>query len=331
MKSRILIAGGYGLIGSYIAQHLRKMSSDTELILAGRSPEKGEKLAKDLGGASTAYLDIKKPDSLENLDLDQLDLIIASLHDPSDLLVRAAMKHRIGYIDITKLVGDVAVFLYTALQSPLDRPIALLGHTDAGINAIVTKHVAADFKKIDSVKIASLYDVHDPIGPNTGIGNDARYPLDRALLYENGRWAWVNARSHARKIQISKDQAEIGIPGPLPDVPSVVAVTGANHVRWDSMRGDSFGTKAGKKPSHEVYIDIEGTLHSGEYTKRRTVVSDPNGQAHLTALGVLLVAEQILGLDGPPAKGGVYFPEALVPTEVAMERLKQFGVHISHS
>ena len=64
MTARILIAGGYGLIGGTIARHIRRIGGDVELVLAGRNPEKGAALAQELGGASTAYLDVADADVL---------------------------------------------------------------------------------------------------------------------------------------------------------------------------------------------------------------------------------------------------------------------------
>jgi hypothetical protein len=70
-------------------------------------------------------------------------------------------------------------------------------------------------------------------------------------------------------------------------------------------------------------------LKSGEAGRRRTIISDPNGLAHLTALGVLVATERVLGLDGrPPAAGGLYLPETLVSPDAAIARFEQFGVRI---
>ncbi|GLI09123.1 hypothetical protein YDYSG_51550 [Paenibacillus tyrfis] len=53
-------------------------------------------------------------------------------------------------------------------------------------------------------------------------------------------------------------------------------------------------------------------------------------EAHLTALGVLVALEHILGLDGKQtARGGVYLPETLVSIDAAIARFEQFGVQIS--
>ncbi|MED1785099.1 hypothetical protein P4V43_25090 [Brevibacillus fortis] len=49
MVNRILIVGDYGVIGSAIARLIRSMNNDVEIVLAGRNPEKGASLARELG------------------------------------------------------------------------------------------------------------------------------------------------------------------------------------------------------------------------------------------------------------------------------------------
>jgi hypothetical protein len=68
---------------------------------------------------------------------------------------------------------------------------------------------------------------------------------------------------------------------------------------------------------------------SGELGQCRTVISDPNGLAHLTALGVLVATERVLGLNGQaPATGGLYLPATLASPDAAIARFEQFGVRI---
>ena len=51
----------------------------------------------------------------------------------------------------------------------------------------------------------------------------------------------------------------------------------------------------------------------------------------MTALGVLVATERVLGLDGKaPAAGGLHLPETLVSPEAAIARFAQFGVSVTH-
>ena len=62
MAQQIFIAGGYGMIGGNLATQLRARFPESTLILAGRTPQKGEALAEQLGNAQTACLDLLSGD-----------------------------------------------------------------------------------------------------------------------------------------------------------------------------------------------------------------------------------------------------------------------------
>ncbi|QJD86266.1 hypothetical protein [Cohnella herbarum] len=67
MTQRLLIAGGYGIVGSTIAQHVRKINKDVEIVLAGRNPDRGTAQAIELSNATSAYLDLENNFGLDNL------------------------------------------------------------------------------------------------------------------------------------------------------------------------------------------------------------------------------------------------------------------------
>ena len=324
MTARVLIPGGYGIIGSTIARHIRRTGKDVELVLAGRTPEKGAALAQELGGASTAYLDVADADVLRSVGT--VDLIVAALYDPANRLIDAALAHGIAHIGITTKAEDVAPIMCAALRSPPKRPIVLLGHCAAGVATIVAQKAAERFSRVDAIEVAALYDVRDPVGPMTA--GDADSLVSRALIREGGAWAWVGPQ-RARSVRLSDERVMEGYPAGLLDAPSLAAITGAANVRLDLLQGDSLGTLGGGRASSDVTIDIEGVLKSGAPGTCRTVLSDPNGLAHLTGLGVLVATERVLGLDGQaPAAGGLHLPATLVSPDAAIARFEQFGVRI---
>lgn len=325
MTQRIVIAGGYGIVGSAIAKHIRKMNQDVEIVLAGRNPERGAELANELGNAKTAYLDLEDVSGLDNLG--EIDLIVSSLQDPADRLIELALQRGIAHIGITKLADEVAPLTFAALQTPPKRPIVPLGHSQSGVMTLVALKAAESFKQINSIALAGNYDELEQMGPMT-VGDSESF-IGRALIREHGKWVWVEASQHPRQVELNDGSTLEGLPMGLLDVASLAAATGAPNVRFDFIVGDSIGTRAGAQASQDLYIELEGVLKSGQPSKRRVIVSDPNGQAHLTALGVLLSIERILGWDGnPPAEGGIQLPETLLPVDAAIARMEQFGVRI---
>ncbi|MBY9068160.1 NAD-dependent epimerase/dehydratase family protein [Hyphomonas sp. WL0036] len=322
MRARILIAGGWGLIGSRIAKVLREAGHDLDIVLAGRTPDTGKTLATELG-ASLVRLDITAPE--EGLAAaGPLDLVIAALQDPDDILLSAALHAGAGHIGITRTVDNMASSAITAAACAR-RPAMMLGHWQAGVLTLAALSAARRFEKIDRVEMAALYDYADPIGPMTE--SDATGFVGEALIRQNGRWQRVNAPDAARSVPRAGLPSFDAMPMGVLDTPAVTAITGAKDVRFDLGSGDSLGTISGRAASHDLYIDIAG-IRAGASVHHRTLVTDPLGQAHLTALGVLIAAERVLGLDGDRPPKGLVFPESTIDPDKAVARLRAFGVSI---
>ncbi|WP_340644807.1 hypothetical protein [Phenylobacterium sp.] len=328
MTLRILIAGGYGLVGGHIARHIRAAGHDAELLLAGRNPELGEPLAQELGHARAIRLDVANPGPAL-ADLGAIDLIISALKDPADALIDAALRAGVAHIGITKTCDELGPVLFATRDARPRRPIVMLGHWQAGVMTLVAMKAAESFAHIETVETAALYDSLDPIGPMTA--GDSEGFFGRALLRRAGAWLWVDPEPNGRHVSRRDQSGFDALPMGVLDVASLAAMTGAADVRFDLAVGDSLGTQAGGVASHDIYIDMTGVLLSGRRGRVRTVISDPRGQAQLTAVGVLVIAERVLGLDGRPrAEGGLCGPEALVSADQAISRFQAFGVRIEH-
>ncbi|WP_405078774.1 hypothetical protein ACI48J_14035 [Paenibacillus chitinolyticus] len=333
MPLKILIAGGYGVVGGILARLIREVSADVELVLAGRHPQSDEalSLARQLGGARTVQLDLDKPAPFQEISLSDFDLIVSALLDPADRLEYAAVEHKLAYIGFSRLADQTVPSLIAAVHAPPERPLALFGHWVAGGITMFVKSLAADFKELQTIELAAVYDPRDPIGPTVANEQNSGELTARSLLRRDGVWIWGEAgeERHARQITALQGQVVTGTPMAVLDLPSLSNMTKASNIRFDLATGESAGTSAGKAASHEVYMDLQGTLLCGTRARKRFVLSDPNGQAHLTALGVLVAVERILGLDGsPPAAGGVHFPETLLNEQHVRNRFEQFGVRL---
>lgn len=322
----VLIAGGYGLVGGGLARLLRQVRPDVRLILAGRTPSAGEALAQELGNAETLYLDLDSG-SLPG-DVARADLIVAALQDPADRLIHAAIHHGCAHIGITKEADDVAQTVFRALHTPPRAPLVPLGHWQAGILTLLARDAAAAFGHIETAHLAALYDMADPIGPMTQ--NDMEHFTNKALIRDNGSWRWVAPADHPREIALPSGAMVTGTPVGVLDVPSVAAFTDASTVRFDLVIGQSDGTARGQAASHDLLVDLHGTALDGTPLHHRTFASDPKGQGHMTALGLLIVAEALLTRD-PAMGGGVLLPETLVDLPTALARLEDFGVLVRSS
>lgn len=323
---RILIVGGYGMVGSNIARLIRAVDGNIQLILAGRNPQHGSQLATELKNAETAYINLEEGFDLSPFQ--NIDLIISALDDHSNIIRETAILNGIACIAVSELSDQVAPTAFLGLHKTISAPVVFAGHWQAGVLILLVKYLAAKFNQISTVEAAGLYDPKDRVGPL--VANEVSGFVGQALIRENKNWQYVQARENPKTIELYDSSSAIGYPLSTLDVPSIGAFTGAANIRFDFIIGESIGSSKGLDASHDLYIAIEGTLPSGKRTKSRTIVSGPKGNSHLTAVGVYLITEKILGLNGRSAQsqGGLYLPETIVPSEDIMERLREFGIEI---
>jgi hypothetical protein len=323
--TRVLIAGGYGVVGSWIARELKAAHPALELMIGGRSPENGAALAAELG-ATTARLDVSDP-AAGLSQAGPLDLVIASLQDPADKLALAALKHGAAYTTIVRPPQTMSALVIAAELT--QRAALVLGHWQAGAMSLAALSATRAFGAVERVEFGALYDQADPAGP-MATADSGTFFENGALIRRAGEWVRVNPTADARTVSRGGGAPHFNArPMTVLDCPGLTAATSAAEVRFDLGVGRSLGTLAGSGASHEIYIDLWGRGAAGETKASRTVLSDPRGQAHLTASGVLIGVERLLGLDGkPPLRPGVAFPEAVIDAEAAVHRLLELGVNI---
>ena len=318
MAQQIFIAGGYGMIGGNLATQLRARFPESTLILAGRTPQKGEALAAKLGNALTVSLDLLSGEIPQLAATSQL--IISAVPDPKHALGEFAIRHNIAFIDITVGTADgYAPLLNMALQYQATSPIVPLGYYEAGMFLPLVDKLSRQFSSIDSVRLTALHDPEDPIGAVTE--QELTQELAPAFVREEGIWRYTSAQDEIDLI--SGERAET-TPFGILDVSAVAAMTSAENIRLDVAMGISEGQRKSAKASVELYVDMQGINDSGIPEAKRIIASDPQGQAHFTALGVVTVIEAMF----ESSFTGFVLPEQLLKPEVALAAMQQAGVEL---
>lgn len=328
MTHTILIAGGYGLVGGNVARHLRKSGFGGRLILAGRHPERAAALAAQLD-AEVRRLDTADAASVAEA-LAGADVVIAALKDPYGELLEGALAAPAAFVGITQSADTVSPLLFRLRNRAPRRPVVTAGHWQAGMATHAAHHLVRQFGRVSAIRVAALYDRKDPVGPMTT--EDTGEFMARALVRQEGRWRYVDARATGRTVERTEGAAFGAIPMGVLDVVSLAGITNAPDVRFDIGIGDSLGTLAGRAASHEIHYELDGIGHDGAPLKVCATLSDPNGQAHLTAVGLVLAAQALLDIADPLAvPAGWHLPETLVPPARALELAREFGATFSES
>ncbi len=105
MTARILVVGGYGVVGRYLAEQLAGLP----ITVAGRSPDKAQRFAQTLEHVQARYLDVQDKASLHQA-LADVQLVVSCAPMDKPTLLQAAIARGCDYLDI----GERTAFLKRA-------------------------------------------------------------------------------------------------------------------------------------------------------------------------------------------------------------------------
>jgi hypothetical protein len=321
----VLILGGSGQAGAGAAAVLRRWHPTLPLTIAGRDIGRAQRVADELGVATAVTIDLRRGDL--GLPADHgYSAVVAALWDDRLNGLRYAQRHRVPYLSISSGLVEIAPEVVVGAQQADAAPILLASHFCAGIAVLATLHSAREFDRLDTIRIGAVLDELDTGGP-AGMADLERLSIasSAGLVRRDGVFTWLAAPDARADVPSADGKLLPGQSIPILDVPSLALATGAPNVRFDFAVGESAGRRRGEPASVEVRIDLEGTSPAGEPRSTSRYLVHPAGQRPLTALGIALGVERLLGLRGEAVSPGIHTPEALLDPAYAVERLTELG------
>jgi len=158
MKSNILIIGGNGIVGKTIDRILRKRNPHYNIFIGSR--KQGE-------SKNDLVIDVTKPQTFQTIVEKKIDIIILSVNDIDDNVLRFVIENQIDYIDITKPTPDLMKAYDFAETQKINSRIVFSSGWMGGIVSGLVNSVSDSIKNIRAVDLFVYYSVNDLAGESS--------------------------------------------------------------------------------------------------------------------------------------------------------------------
>lgn len=321
----VLLVGGSGIVGRCTAQYLRAASSDVPLLIGARNLDKAKEVAAEVGNAEGVKIDL----AVADLGIGERVVGAVAILPRDDAVagLRFAQSRRVPYIGISSGAAEIAPEVATYIQRPDASAVVLGAEWLVGAVTVPTLEFAKAFHRLASIRIAALLGEKDTGGP-AAIEDMHRVSttMPAVLTRRAGAFMWhLGDESRSRVRAAGGSEVEAVAFSPF-DVMGLAAATDAPNVEFKLATGVRPEQRDGEPMTAEILIELSGEDGAGEPLRTRHAVLHPKGQMPLTALGVAMVLERLVGLDDKPAAlPGLYFPHQLLEPAAYFARLEKIG------
>ncbi|WP_326984513.1 saccharopine dehydrogenase [Chryseobacterium sp. MYb264] len=332
MQSNILIIGGTGLVGKTIARILHSRNPELTIFIGGRKGGNSE---------NNLFIDVTKVSTFKTILEKNIHLIILSVNDKEDHVLRFAIDHTIDYLDITKPTPDLMKSYQLAKNQSITSRIVFSSGWMGGIVAGLVNTAALKMKIIDEVQLFVYYSIKDKAGESSAhfMAENVAKPF---VNYRNNQPIsikhFLNAEYYNFSFGIGKRQVynfdvpDLYILNQVEKIPTVnVKMTySSKWVTWIlgafqkiklynilSFKERKMIFAASGNGDQTVFEII---IKNQEETKKISLQSR-EGQAELTALSAILHAEKLLKTD---VENKVYFSHQLHESTSLLESLMDY-------
>ncbi len=329
IKDPILLIGGSGIVGRRTAQFLRAANPTAPLLIGGRDLARASDVAAGIGHAEGVALDLAADDL--GLGGRPVGAVAIFLKDDTLAALRFAQARKVPHISISSGTFEIAPEVSAYIHNPTAAPVVLGSEWLAGAATLPALEFVKAFGRVDDITIGVLLDEQDIGGPAAAIDlHRLTEVAPTALTRRDGAFFWrVGDEARATYRAVDGTEMEAFAYSPF-DIAALSAATGAPNVQVNIAVGVSSTRRRGEPMSTEIILDLAGEDHAGQPLRTRHAIVHPEGQAPLTALGVTMMLERLVGLDGkPPSPAGLYLPEHLVDPAEYLRRLEQIGGTVS--
>ncbi|PCC70499.1 hypothetical protein SAMN02745121_06582 [Nannocystis exedens] len=328
-RAPVLIVGGSGVVGSIAAQTLRRLQPDLPITIGGRDLDKARAVADALGEADAVIVDLARAD-LGQPEGRAYSAVVMFVKDDTMHSLAFAQARGVPYLEISTAPFELgpAVGLYVA--RPQRAPILLDCTWLAGAAMLAALQAAREFRSVESIELAAVLDEQDIGGPAAYVDLERQTKaVSSALQRVDGQWKWITGEAASRVFRAVDGREVTGQGYSLLDVLGLATATGARSIRSVVAIGESSTRRRGEPFSTEIILEITGTRGDGTTATVRHELVHPQGQAPITAVGVAVGVERLLGLaGGPPVPPGLYLPHVIIEPEHLLGRLVEFGTQI---
>jgi hypothetical protein len=324
----ILLIGGAGMVGRWTAQFLRASHPDVPLLIGGRNLAGANDFAAEIGPAEGVAVDLAVGDL--GLGGRPVSAVVVFFTDERIAGLRFAQSRGVPHVSISPGIIEIAPEVAAYVHAPRAAPVVLGTEWLVGATTIPTLTFARAFGRVRDITIGALLDEQDAFGPAAGADLERQTKtMPAALARRDDAFVWrVGDDAKGRFHAVDGTEMQATALSPY-DVVGLATAIGAPNVRFDLAVGMSSTRRRGGPLSTEIVIELAGEDHAGRPLRTRHAVVHSGGQMPPTGLGVAMLLERLLGLDGnPPVPAGLYFPYQLLEPAAYLARLRQSGASI---
>ena len=321
----VLLVGGSGVVGRWAARFLRDAHPTVPLLIGGRNFANAADAAAVVGHAEGVAIDLTAADL--GLGGRPVSAVAVLFSDERIAGPRFARSRGVPHLSISRGLNEIGPEVAAYIHEPTAAPVVLGTEWLVGATTVPALTFAKAFGQVHEIVIGALLDDQDAFGPAAEADLERQTKtMPAALARRDGAYLWRvgdDAKATFRAVDGTLMEAAALSPN---DVVGLATATGAPNVQFNLAIGVSSSRRRGEPLSTEIVIDLAGVDHAGHPLRTRHAVIHPEGQMPLAGLGVAMVLERLIGLDGnPPTPAGLYFPYQLLDVTAYFARLKQIG------